>query len=336
MAGVACAAFAAAVAAATVVDDAGRRVELPDRIERVYAAGPPASVLVYALAPDKLVGWTRSLSADEAAFLPPRYAALPELGRLTGRGNTANVEVVLRARPDLIVDSGAVAPTFASLADRVQAQTGVPYLLLDGRFDRLPQTLRTLGALIADAQRTEDLAAYVERTLATAGARVARVPEQARPRVYYARGPNGLQSAPPGSINVETIEFLGARNVVDVTATRGLLNVSLEQVLAWNPDVIITVDANFYASVWGDPRWAAVKAVRERRVHLSPTLPFGWVDFPPGVNRVIGVRWLGAVLYPELFPEDLRAETREFYRLFYHAQPGVAELDRLLGTAARR
>jgi iron complex transport system substrate-binding protein len=319
-----------------VTDDAGRRVAVPERVERVYAAGPPASVLVYALAPDKLLGWTRALTRDEAAFLPSRYAALPELGRLTGRGNTANVEVVLRARPDLIVDIGAVAPTFASLADRVQGQTGLPYLLLDGRFDSLPQTLRTLGALIAEPRRAEELATYVERTLAEAQARVERVPAAARPRVYYARGPNGLQSAPAGSINVETLEFLGGRNVVDVTATRGLVNVSLEQVLAWNPDVIVTVDPNFHAAVWSDPRWATVKAVRERRVHLSPLLPFGWVDFPPGVNRVIGVRWLGAMLYPDAFPEDLRAETRVFYRMFYHVELSEAQLDQLLGPAGRR
>lgn len=319
-----------------MTDDAGRRVAVPERVERVYAAGPPASVLVYALAPDKLLGWTRALTRDEAAFLPPRYAGLPELGRLTGRGNTANVEVVLRARPDLIVDTGAVAPTFASLADRVQGQTGLPYLLLDGRFDRLPHTLRQLGRLIAEPARAEELAAYVERTLAEAKARVERVPPAARPRVYYARGPNGLQSAPAGSINVETLEFLGARNVVDVTATRGLVNVSLEQVLAWNPDVIVTVDPNFHAAVWNDPRWAAVKAVRERRVHLSPLLPFGWVDFPPGVNRVIGVRWLGAMLYPDAFPEDLRAETRAFYRMFFHVELSDAQLDQLLGPAGRR
>lgn len=319
-----------------MTDDAGRRVAVPERVERVYAAGPPASVLVYALAPDKLLGWTRALTRDEAAFLPPRYAGLPELGRLTGRGNTANVEVVLRARPDLIVDTGAVAPTFASLADRVQGQTGLPYLLLDGRFDRLPHTLRQLGRLIAEPARAEELAAYVERTLAEAKARVERVPPAARPRVYYARGPNGLQSAPAGSINVETLEFLGARNVVDVTATRGLVNVSLEQVLAWNPDVIVTVDPNFHAVVWNDPRWAAVKAVRERRVHLSPLLPFGWVDFPPGVNRVIGVRWLGAMLYPDAFPEDLRAETRAFYRMFFHVELSDAQLDQLLGPAGRR
>ena len=112
--------------ARTFIDDAGRKVELPDKVERVYAAGPPASVLVFALAPDKLIGWTRAFRSNEAEWIAKKYADLPELGRLTGRGNTANVEVVLKANPDLIVDVGSTNATFASLADRVQQQTGIP------------------------------------------------------------------------------------------------------------------------------------------------------------------------------------------------------------------
>src|SRR5262245_11881236 len=70
-------------------DSAGRRVEIPATIDRVFAAGPPASVIVYTLAPDKLLGWTRALKADEKAFLPQQYADLPVTGRLTGKANTA-------------------------------------------------------------------------------------------------------------------------------------------------------------------------------------------------------------------------------------------------------
>ncbi|HXV10528.1 MAG TPA: iron ABC transporter substrate-binding protein, partial [Burkholderiales bacterium] len=107
-----------------VMDAAGRRVELPERVERIYAAGPPASILVFAVAPDKLIGWTSAWRDAERPFIAKKYADLPELGRLTGRGNTANVEIVLRAKPDAIIDYGTVNPTFASLAERVQQQTG--------------------------------------------------------------------------------------------------------------------------------------------------------------------------------------------------------------------
>src|SRR5688500_2009177 len=125
-AGACCASGLRAQETRIVADAAGRKVVLPRRIERIYAAGPPASILVFAIAPDKLIGWTSAGREAERPFIAKKYADLPTLGRLTGRGNTANVEVVLGAKPDVIIDYGTVTPTFSSLADRVQQQTGIP------------------------------------------------------------------------------------------------------------------------------------------------------------------------------------------------------------------
>lgn len=149
-----------------------------------------------------------------------------------------------------------------------------------------------------------------------------------RPRVYYARGPRGLETGLGGSINVESIEFM-ARNVAGDTRG-GLATVSLEQVLVWNPDVIVTIDQDFAANVRNDPAWASIAAVRDGRVHLSPKLPFGWVDFPPSVNRLMGLPWLARILYPNLFPEGIREPTRRFYRRFYHVDLSDAQIDRVL------
>ena len=250
------------------------------------------------------------------------------MGRITGRGNTANLEVVLALKPDLILDVGSVNPTYVSLADRVQQQTGVPYALLDGRFDGIPLAYRTLGSLIGRREQGEALASSAEGTIKTITQRVDTIALEQRPRVYYARGPRGLETGLGGSINVETIELV-ARNVAGGTRG-GLANVSIEQVLLWNPDIIVTIDQDFAANVSSDPAWAPVAAVRARRVHLSPKLPFGWVDFPPSVNRLIGLWWLGKILYPDLFPEDLRTLTREFYTRFYHVTPSDAQIDRVL------
>jgi iron complex transport system substrate-binding protein len=221
-----------------------------------------------------------------------------------------------------------VNPTYVSLADRVQQQTGIPYALLDGRFEGIPLSYRTLGALIGRREQGESLARNAEDTMKTITQRVGSIPPDRRPRVYYARGPRGLETGLGGSINVETIELV-ARNVAGGTRG-GLANVSIEQVLLWNPDVIITIDQDFAANVSSDPAWAPVAAVRAHRVHLSPKLPFGWVDFPPTVNRLIGLWWLAKILYPDVFPEDLRALTHEFYARFYHVTPSDAQIDRVL------
>src|SRR5215813_6964560 len=120
--------------AATLTDSAQRTIEIPQRVSRVFPSGPPAAILLYTLAPDLLIGWPRANRPEEREFLLPDVGARPEVGRLTGRGNTANLEVVLGTKPDLILDVGYVDATYVSLADRVQQQTGIPYALLDGYF----------------------------------------------------------------------------------------------------------------------------------------------------------------------------------------------------------
>jgi len=314
--------------AASVTDATGRALPVPEKVARVFPAGPPAAILLYTLAPDLLLGWPRANRPEECMYMLADVCTRPEVGRITGRGNTANLESVIALKPDLILDVGSTSSTFVSLAERVQQQTGIPYALLDGRFDAAAQTYRKLGQLIGRKNEAEKLARYADDTFKTIADRTASIAPPARPRVYYARGPRGLVTGLGGSINVETIEML-AQNVAGANKG-GLANVSIEQVLLWNPDVVVTIDQDFAASVRSDSAWASIKAVRDNRVHLSPKMPFGWVDFPPSVNRLIGLRWLAKILYPDKFPDDMRTLTRDFYTMFYHRTPDDAQIDHVL------
>ena len=73
----------------------------------MFPAGPPAAILLYTLAPDLLLGWPRANRPEECAYMLPDVCARPEVGRLTGRGNTANLETVIALKPDLILDVGS-------------------------------------------------------------------------------------------------------------------------------------------------------------------------------------------------------------------------------------
>jgi iron complex transport system substrate-binding protein len=326
--------LSAPLSARDLGDATGRSVSVPDRVERVMAAGPNAAVPLYVLAPAKMVGWPSAPRPNEREFILPAARDLPELGRLTGRGDTANVEVVLKAKPDVIFDFGSVAPTYASLAERVEQQTGIPYLLVDGRLDKMPASIRLLGLALGVPGRSEAIARYVEETEQLLNQRLKDLPEAERRRVYLARQPNGLETGLRGSINTEIIERAGGINVAErATGRGGIANVSIEQVLAWAPDTIITWDANFFASHATDPVWAAVPAVVNKRVFLAPHLPFGWIDAPPSINRVIGLRWIAGLLYPDSFPEDIHQVAREFIKLFYQAEVSDAQLDRILAGA---
>jgi iron complex transport system substrate-binding protein len=181
---------------------------------------------------------------------------------------------------------------------------------------------------MGNEREAEALASWYEGELQDARSRAARA--KRKPNVYYGRGPAGLQTGGKGSINVEVLEFLGVRNAA-ADARAGLVTVPFEQVILWNPQVILTTDPNFWRAAWSDPRWRAVDAVARKQVYLSPHLPFGWFDFPPGANRLLGIWWAGRLLEPEAFDVDLRAKAREFHRRFYHRVPTDAQLDALLG-----
>jgi iron complex transport system substrate-binding protein len=320
--------------ARSVTDSAGRTVEIPDKIARVFAAGPPASTLLYVLAPQDMIGWIRTPRDPEKPFLLPATRNLPELGRLTGRGDTLNLERLLAEKPDLVIDFGTINDTYKSLADRIQSQSGIPYLLIDGRFENTPKALRLLGDILNVKERGETLAQAAEQIFAQVDGVMAKVSADKRPRVYLARGPEGLESGSRGSINTEIIERAGAVNVVEGLREKGgIVSVSPEQLAAWAPDTIVTLDRGFRQAVAQKPEWKPVPAVASGRVFLAPSLPFGFIDAPPSLNRLVGLVWLLHTLYPDQAPGHLREQVRAFYHLFYQADVGDADLDRLLDNS---
>lgn len=319
----------------TFTDDAGRRIPLNKGFKRILAAGGPAAVFAYAMDPTGLVGWPRALRDEERPFLHPSVRDLPGTGLLTGRGGEVNLELVLKHKPDLILDIGSTAPVYVDLANRLERQTGIPTVLLSGRFEDSSNTLQKLGALLGRERRAAELAAYTTTLLDDAKVFAQSIGIQERPLVYLARGADGLETATPGSINSEIIERAGGMNVLNALgpAPRSIVRVSMETLYRLNPEVIITWDKAFYQQVFQSPRWQSISAVTSKRVHLAPLLPFGWIDRPPSINRLIGIPWLQAKLFPGRFRGNLREETTTFFRLFYGVELTPRQLNALLGPA---
>ena len=312
----------------TVTDGAGRAVAIPKRVTKVFAAVGPAAVMLYTLAPELLIGWPRRLAAGACDFVTAQACKLPLTGPIAGTGGKLNTEELLNHAPDLILDVGSLSASFASLAERVEQQTGIPYALLDGRLTAAPAAYRQLGQLVRREPDAERLATHAARTIDTIRERVARIPIERRPRVYHARTANGLNTPLPGSINLDPFEIVGAKNVA--SELRGGANVTIEQVLSWDPEMIITIDREFAGMVAKDAVWKELTAVKSGRVYLAPDLPFGWINFVPSVNRLVGLWWLAKKLYPRDFPEDIAPMVRGFYALFYHVDVDDAQIAKLL------
>jgi iron complex transport system substrate-binding protein len=315
---------------AEFTDAAGRRVVVPDRIGRVLAADRTAEVLVLVLAPDKLAGLGREPRRGD---LPPRFARVPVI-EWRPDGNPANlIEPVRRLHPDVIVDAGGVTPARAAFADQTQQLTGVPYILVDDSFARMPELLRSLGAMLGVADRGADLGLWAEHAIAGLRGRLLIRPADSRPHVYYGRGPSGLETPLPGSPSGEALDEAGAINVAGRLGRGIRVLVRPEQILGWDPEIVIAEDRRFYAALQRDRLWRRLSAVRNKRVYLEPENPFGWIDDPPGVNRLIGLYWLSGLFYPDQTQEDLRTITCDFYDKFYGEKLTNAQLEALVRPA---
>ncbi len=313
--------------AATVTDDAGRAVAVPVKVSRVFAAGEAAAILVYTLAPDLLLGWPRANRPEQCAYLLPDICTRPRVGSLAGV-DAISMDGVAALKPDLIVDVGVADAASVALAEKAERQTGIPCALLDGHLLGLSTSYEKLGRLVGREAAGLDFGDYCNMTLGAITNRLAFVPPEKRPRIYYARGRRGLTTSLGGAIDAEAIELV-ARNVAG-EKQGGSADVSIEQIKQWAPDAIVATDRDFAVSTRGDPAWASLAAVRAGRVYLAPATPFGWMGSQPSGNRLIGLWWLAKTLYPDLFKDDLRELARDFYTKFYHLTPTEPRLDYVL------
>jgi iron complex transport system substrate-binding protein len=254
----------------------------PSPAGKVIAAGQPAALLIWAVARERLAGWPRKPSAEALGALPSLAAELPELGALGGGGRPANLEALAALRPRMVIDYGDTDPENRALGDRMTERLGVDWRLINGALSRIPEAIReTAGLLEADAA---DLADRAESVLD----RWRRAP--AGPAFYYARGADGLETAFRGALATEVLEGAGWSNVAEGSRDTGL--VTRERVAAWDPEVLVTISPAFAAAARHDPVWRNRRGGGRRRLLLLPDSPFGWIDRPPSVNRLLACAWL--------------------------------------------
>ena len=327
----------------TITDDAGRGVTIPGAgaLQKIYYTGAPSQIFCFTLAPELAAGTTMEFSDAELAYLPEGTGDLPYLGTLSG-GKELNPEAIMAEGVQVIfsVTTGKPGDSDVSSADDLQNQTGIPVVVLDGTLDATPTTYRTLGVLLGKEDQAEKLASYCETAFDKVDAAVATVPGDQRVRLYYAEGSEGLQTEPKGSTHSLAFDRAGADNVaqdVEAQKGKGMSPVSLEQVLAWNPQVIIAWDDVVRGGadelIRTDANWSTIDAVKGGKVYTMPNVPFSWCDRPPSVNRILGIQWIANTLYPEAYDVDMVEVTKEFYSLFYHADVTDEQAREILGNS---
>lgn len=317
----------AAVAQTAFTDDAGRSVVLPQRIERVFAAGAPADVLLYTLVPDKLPA--RNQMPREAALelMPPEYRTPRQIVNLPERDDPRYDAELLALDADVYVDYGTIDDDYVAALEAISERTKIPGVILDGSLENVPAVYRRLGAALGVAERGERLAVAVERVLDKYRGSLA----QPAVKVYLACSPNGLSPCVAGHSSGEAAALLGAINVGgSVGDARRPLTVA--EIRDRAPDVVIASNTAAAQALLAAPEWQQVAAVAATRVYAPPDLPFNWGPRPPSVNRVFGVIWLAYVARGRPFDDELRADVSRLFAALYHVSPTAVQLEQLLAN----
>lgn len=319
-----------------ITDMAGRKVTVPtaENIESVFSAGPVAAIFLYMVAPDKLLGWNYELNDVEKSIILDKYQDLPNFGM----GDAVNYEAVIAANPTIAINSGKINDAMVSDCDALSESLGIPVVAVDNELNNSAEAFRFMGELLGVEDHAEELAQYAEQVFTDINA-LSDIPEEKKVSVYFGNGEDSLETAPRGSQHAQILDAINAVNVADLELGDGSrVQISAEQLLAWNPDVIVVngepkadkSGSSAAEDILSNPDYASLKAVQDQKVYGTPNAPFSWVDRPAGPNRLIGMRWFSALIYPEYIKCDINEEIHKFFDLFYHVDLSDEQLENVL------
>ena len=318
-----------------VTDSAGREVEIPSEITKIAPSGPLAQIVLYTVSPDKLAGLAADFSDEAKQYIDEKYWGLPKFGQFYGKNASLNMEALIAEAPDVIIDIGEAKKTVKEDMDALQEQLNIPVIFVEATLPTMADAYEMLGDITGEKEQAGKLADYCRAEIAKADKNAAAIDDSDKKSVYFGLGDDGLHTNAKGSIHADVIERIGAVNAADVEAVSsgGGSEVSFEQVLLWNPDLIIVDSQKLYDTLTSDSMWQELDAVKNGKIFKIPTAPYSYMSSPPSVNRMIGIEWLGSLVYPEIYTSDIREEVKNFYQLFYHIDVTDEQLDTILKDA---
>lgn len=317
-------------------DSTGRQVTVPATITKVAPSGGVAQMILLTLAPELLVGLSDTPDAEQMKYFPKEIVNLPTFGQFYGSKANINMEALIAAQPQIIIDLGDIKDGIAQDMDMIEDQTGIPTVFIDARLEQLPNAYRLLGTLLNRQERAEALASYIENTLAQTEANAAKILPEDQKTVMYGTGASGLACNAKGSSQADVIELIGAINAIERQGSSnryGGTEIDLEQVYTCDPDVILLSADGPYDEL-PESEWSELFAVKYGTYYEVPTLPYSWLSMPPSVNRVIGIWWLGNLLYPDVYDYDIVEKTQEFFKLFWSYDLNREEAEAMLSRAS--
>lgn len=319
-------------------DSLGRTVQIPKELTRVAPSGSVATMILATIAPEYMVSVSATPSSAQYRYLPQNLLTLPTTGQMYGSKSTLNLETLLACDAQIVIDLGDRKENMAADLDALQKQIGIPVIFLEADVVHMEQMYRTLGSILSGKEaRGEELADFAAETVAAAAEISAQVTDEERVRVMYTSGVSGLDTNADGSTQAQVLSLIGAENaiVVPEVSNRGGGNtINLEQLYNFDPDVILFAPGSIYGAVAEDGAWNQLSAIRSGKYYEIPGMPYNWLSNPPSINMLLGVWWLGELLYPQYCTYDAAEKAQEAFRILWNYDLSAEEAAQMLQNSS--
>ncbi len=315
--------------AITVTDQRGTTLTLDQPAERIVTIPIPAAALMMAVdgSAERLVGiHPSSAQAIEGGILGEIFPEARTIPRdVVSEGFAPNVESILALDPDVVVQWGNRGSDLIEPLENVGLNVvGLHY----GTQEDLETWIALFGNMIGKPERTTRIIDWQHNSLAEIQMQAEMIADERPTILYFNRLREEMRVAGSDTYNDFYIQLVGGVNpAAEVT---DFVTVNAEQVLAWNPDIILigNFDEATPDDVYQNPLWQDMRAVVNQRVYKVPLGGYRWD--PPNQESPLLWRWLAVLAFPEVYTFDLRADIRENYQLLYDYTPTDAQIDQIL------
>ena len=296
----------------TVTDLAGREVAIPNPITNITCLHPIPTYMAWRLAPDKLV--SIDMVSKTRAYLmsksdKDKFLSLPVTG-IYFKG--LNNEQVISLRPDVVISM-----TKDPNVEKEQDIFNIPVVTVKkDTIEDYEPSFRLMGKILGNENEGNELADYWNDVLSRVKDASSKIPKDKQLKVFY------TGSAPetvPGSATIMSsiVRDAGGIPYADAVSLSGDqtnegITISVEDIIKWNPDVIIAQNTNVSTEIMSDPVWKDTAAMKNNRVYCVPKY-----EFPDGITSILGLMWVAETLYPDQMSFDIPKEARNFFQKFY-------------------
>lgn len=316
----------------TITDQLGRKVDVPVGAKRILCMQHHTLDIITELqAQDNIIGVMKSWEDLLGSYIGEVFPKIKELPT-PGEMKDYNIEEVIKLKPDVIFASNQLSENTLKqledakipvvtitlyIADREQASTINPQLINpdEAYTEGLKEAIEIISTIVNKKDKGEKLWDYVVNNRKIVSDHLSRVSEEKRIKTYMAN--ENMETYGTGKYVGVAMEKAGAKNVAE--EINGYKQVTMEQVVKWNPEVIFVQSrySKVLEEIKNDPAWSIIDAVKNDRLYIAPDYTKPWGN-PAPESMALGELWLAKTLYPEQFKDvNLENMVKEFYKEFY-------------------